>query len=449
MKLTENTLRELIRKELISLEEGITEAKSNLKTLLGTSEDESIGRKIRLGGKRDPGQEVWQKVDGKFWMNLKTKKKLDLNKWAKHADGFHMSDKDLQFESKVNEATSLDKKFVKKWEQDCTFLQGKMEEFKSKIDKNEMEHGMANGAYYHLASVKDIPGQWVGHELNEDKVNESKIDVALNKMDKWLPEDPEAMERYYEILNQESWKDMKEFFIEYGNEDVLQSYGLQMKDMTKLAKAAMDEGIVNEAADFKLRWLKDTPELADILRKDILKLWKKHKLDDKKQNRPEGGKWGASYTFRKGHNKKNYIDTTELQWNRAEGPRRTAEDDENGGYEHILKFVRDVREVLSNNGYESKFLPTGGPYRHDHLAIWHNKDVEKSGNGFAANESVTEGAPKMAKNKEAENIQELMNQIANAQKGGGSGRYGKEFEKAKTKALRAIKDMVTYAKIGR
>jgi hypothetical protein len=106
MKLTENTLRELIRKELISLEEGITEAKSNLKTLLGTSEDESIGRKIRLGGKRDPGQEVWQKVDGKFWMNLKTKKKLDLNKWAKHADGFHMSDKDLQFESKVNESVT-------------------------------------------------------------------------------------------------------------------------------------------------------------------------------------------------------------------------------------------------------------------------------------------------------------------------------------------------------
>jgi len=77
---------------------------------------------------------------------------------------------------KVNEATSLDKKFVKKWEQDCTFLQGKMEEFKSKIDKNEMEHGMANGAYHHLASVKDIPGQWIGHELNEDKVNEKVSD---------------------------------------------------------------------------------------------------------------------------------------------------------------------------------------------------------------------------------------------------------------------------------
>ena len=32
------------------------------------------------------------------WMNLKTKKKLDINKWAKHADKFHMADKDLQFE---------------------------------------------------------------------------------------------------------------------------------------------------------------------------------------------------------------------------------------------------------------------------------------------------------------------------------------------------------------
>jgi len=67
----------------------------------------------------------------------------------------------------------------------------------------------------------------------------------------------------------------------------------------------------------------------------------------------------------------------------------------------------------------------------------------------APNVAKNEGAPKMAKNEEAEHIQELMNQIANAQKGGGSGRYGKEFDKAKTKALRAIKDMVTYSKIGR
>ena len=41
-----------------------------------------------------------------------------------------------------------------------------------------------------------------------------------------------------------------------------------------------------------------------------------------------------------------------------------------------------------------------------------------------------------------------MNQVANAQKGGSSGRYGKEFDKSKTKALRAIKDMVMYSNIG-
>ena len=61
---------------------------------------------------------------------------------------------------------------------------------------------------------------------------------------------------------------------------------------------------------------------------------------------------------------------------------------------------------------------------------------------------INEGAPKMRKNLEAENIQDLMNRVANAQKGGGSGRYGKEFDKAKTKALRAIKDMLTYSQIG-
>ncbi len=74
-----------------------------------------------------------------------------------------------------------------------------------------------------------------------------------------------------------------------------------------------------------------------------------------------------------------------------------------------------------------------------------DKDDEENAKEFT--ESVNE-APKMRKNKEAENIQGLMNSIANAQKGGGSGRYGKEFDKAKTKALRAIQDMLTYSNIG-
>ena len=100
---------------------------------------------------------------------------------------------------------------------------------------------------------------------NEELISESKIDVALNKMDKWLPEDPEAMERYYEIINQESWKEMEEFFIERGNEDILQSYGLQMKDMKKLAKAAMESYSpgLNEARSIT----KIAKELADVTSK--------------------------------------------------------------------------------------------------------------------------------------------------------------------------------------
>lgn len=79
----------------------VSEASSNFKVLLRTSQDEPIGRKIRLGGKRDAFQEVWEKVDKMTWMNLKTKKKLDLNKFARHANDYHMTNRDLQFESKL------------------------------------------------------------------------------------------------------------------------------------------------------------------------------------------------------------------------------------------------------------------------------------------------------------------------------------------------------------
>jgi len=61
---------------------------------------------------------------------------------------------------------------------------------------------------------------------------------------------------------------------------------------------------------------------------------------------------------------------------------------------------------------------------------------------------IDEAAPKMKKNEDAIYLQELMNKVANAQKGGSGSRYGKEFDKSKTKALRAIKDMVMYSTIG-
>lgn len=81
------------------MKESLSEAASNFRVLLRTSKDESIGRKIRLGDKRDPGHEIWEKIDKNHWMNLQTEEKLDLNEWAKRADEFNMADQDLQFES--------------------------------------------------------------------------------------------------------------------------------------------------------------------------------------------------------------------------------------------------------------------------------------------------------------------------------------------------------------
>ena len=60
----------------------------------------------------------------------------------------------------------------------------------------------------------------------------------------------------------------------------------------------------------------------------------------------------------------------------------------------------------------------------------------------------TEAAPKMKSSSEEKQIGNIMKMVSNATKGGGSGRYGKEFDAAKKKALKAIKDMLTYSKIG-
>ena len=139
----------------------------------------------------------------------------------------------------------------------------------------------------------------------------------------------------------------------------------------KLFEQFINEGF-NPPKEFNLEWLKDEPELTEILNKECSKLWKKHKLHYKM---PKDGKWGASYTFAKGKSSGPQKDTTELQWSRAEGPghpstTNTAADDENGGYDHIQRWVKDIIKVLSKKGYETKRLP-GGVDRYDHLVIWH------------------------------------------------------------------------------
>ena len=61
---------------------------------------------------------------------------------------------------------------------------------------------------------------------------------------------------------------------------------------------------------------------------------------------------------------------------------------------------------------------------------------------------LSEAAPKMKTSKETENIRKVYLATSGLKKAGGSGRYGKEFEAAKKKALKAMNDMLTYSRIG-
>ena len=59
-----------------------------------------------------------------------------------------------------------------------------------------------------------------------------------------------------------------------------------------------------------------------------------------------------------------------------------------------------------------------------------------------------EAAPRMKVAKETENIKKVYMALSGLKKAGGSGRYGKEFDSAKKKALKAMNDMLTYSRIG-
>jgi hypothetical protein len=73
--------------------------------------------------------------------------------------------------------------------------------------------------------------------------------------------------------------------------------------------------------------------------------------------------------------------------------------------------------------------------------------TDKADELLTLKESVNEAAPRITNSKETDALLDLRDMVANSSKGGSS-RYSKEFDKAKTKALRAIEQMLTYTKIG-
>jgi hypothetical protein len=86
-----------------------------------------------------------------------------------------------------------------------------------------------------------------------------------------------------------------------------------------------------------------------------------------------------------------------------------------------------------------------------HPGITHDewKDQQKTeGNIKLKSLVVKEAAPRMKRSKELEDITKVWKITSGLKKGGMGSRYGKEFDKAKKKAMKALYDMMTYAKIG-
>ena len=79
--------------------------------------------------------------------------------------------------------------------------------------------------------------------------NEGKIELALNKIEKWMPEDQDVQQEYYDIIDKGNVKDMEEFLDIHADEEVLKTFGIKYKDLGKLAKAAIKESVVNEGSD--------------------------------------------------------------------------------------------------------------------------------------------------------------------------------------------------------
>ena len=256
---------------------------SNLETLLGTSEDESVGRKIRLGGKRDPGQEVWQKVDKKNWMNLKTKKKLDINKWAKHADGFHMSGKDLQFESKVNEASGDLKVGDRGEDYNNNIVEiiaiGRYDKiakmFKKEMKADPKDYGieelMVNTDYYLTKNIKTEEGNegdYYIYPVRYDMANYWGLDELDENLMKNEGMSKSGIRKAIKVIDQQIENE------EGGDGEPLDNETLQaLEQERERLKGLLNEDVVTEAKKYKF--------------KELAKAWR-HVYDEDMEDEYEG-----------------------------------------------------------------------------------------------------------------------------------------------------------------
>ena len=247
-KFTDDEIKNLSGEELHNMikydkrfNENVNEAKVTAKTIDKlTNEISKLTKDLKdnfakyKSAKTDEDKKKYMKIAGELTSEKKAKdSELEMAIQNFGAD----MELDMSFESKVNEDGHTDVAYAKRK------LKTAMEDAAQILQKLES-----------MESEGDLPSWWMGKitlasdYLNKSRdyllypdMNENKYDTALDKMDKWLPADPDAQERYYEILNQENWKDMLDFFMANGSMGDLARYGIKSdRDLEKLAKLAME-----------------------------------------------------------------------------------------------------------------------------------------------------------------------------------------------------------------
>ena len=113
---------------------------------------------------------------------------------------------------------------------------------------------------------------------------------------------------------------------------------------------------------------------------------------------------------------------------------------------HKLGKYYDISEALDPVGKEDGDIDNDGD--EDESDEYLAKKRAAITKAIKNETKLSEAAPKMKTSKETENIKKVYLATSGLKKAGGSGRYGKEFDAAKKRALKAMNDMLTYSRIG-
>ena len=116
---------------------------------------------------------------------------------------------------------------------------------------------------------------------------------------------------------------------------------------------------------------------------------------------------------------------------------------------HKLGKYYDISEAMDPVGKEDGDIDNDGDEdESDEYLAKKRAAITKAIKNETKLTKIAEAAPKMKDSKETENIKKIFQMANLAKKGGGSGRYGKEFEQAKKKAVKALADMYKFSRIG-